>query len=119
MPHGHGLKLLAATDVTVLEQRDAADDGVEFFLRLVHEDEVGHEGDEAHDAAAKLHKRALLEGHEHTTGHLGHLLQLLIGRSLGIWPRQIAQHIPAVFQHILGRHREGKRCHFRGLNTWG
>ena len=73
-----------------------ADYGVEFFFGLVDEDEVGHVGDIAYHALAKLCEHSLLEGYEHAVCHLGHLLELLVGGVLGVWACQVAQHVPTV-----------------------
>ena len=50
--YAHGLKLLASTHITVLQEFHLADDGVELFLGLMHKDKVGHEGDKAHHTLA-------------------------------------------------------------------
>ena len=83
--HGHCLKLLAATHITVLQQVHLADNGVELFLGLMHEDKVGHKRDEAHHTLAKLREHMLFERHEHAILHLRHRLQLLVGGPLGVW----------------------------------
>ena len=99
--HGHRLKLLAATHITVLQQVHLADNGVELFLGLMHEDKIGHEGNKAHHTFAKLREHMLFERHEHAILHLRHRLQLLVGGPLGVWTCQIAQHIPTVFHDFL------------------
>ena len=76
---------LAATHITVLQQVHLADNGVELFLGLMHEDKIGHEGNKAHHTLAKLREHMLFERHEHAILHLRHRLQLLVGGPFGIW----------------------------------
>ena len=99
--HCHDFEWLAAAHEAVLEQGQLADDGVEFGAGFVHEDEVGQIGNEAHHAPAELHEHALPERHEDTICHLGQLLQLLVGGTLGVGACQIAQHIPTIFHFDL------------------
>ena len=83
--HTHCLKLLAATYIAVLQQIYLTDNGIELFPTLVHKDKVRHVGDKAHHMLATLHEHPLLHGDEETVCHLGHRLQLLVGRILGVW----------------------------------
>ena len=95
--HTHGLKLLAAAHVAVLQQSNLADDGVKLFTGLMHKNEVGHVGHVTHYPFAKFGEHVLLEGDEYAILHLWNCLQLLVGGILGVRTGQIAQHVPTVF----------------------
>ena len=97
--HTHCLIPLATTHIAVLQQWHPTNDRVELFLRLMHEDEVAHIGDEAHHAPTESPENLLLERHEHAAIQLSHRLQLLVSGFLGVRTCQIAQHIPAIFHN--------------------
>ena len=65
--HSKGLELLASTHITILQQGQLSDYGVELGAGLMNKDKVGHIGNETHHTLAKLGEHALLHRNKQIT----------------------------------------------------
>ena len=100
--HFHGVVLDAAFHKAVLQRGDFCHDGIETEPVLVHKQEVGHVGNFEDDFLAATGIDALHHGDEEFAGEaVAFVLQLPVGRVLGIGALEIAQHIPIGFNGSL------------------